>query len=73
MKGGGELAQKKMGRPKKENPMNYLVRTYVDAAMNAEILMYCEEHNIERTELVRRAVRQYIDKKEQQKREPHDQ
>lgn len=50
------MAQKKMGRPKSDNPLKYEVKTSVDAATNAEVLAYCERHNIERAEFARRAI-----------------
>lgn len=64
MKGGGELAQKKMGRPKSDNPLKYEIKTAVDAATYAEAMSYCEKHGIDRATFARKAINELL-KKEQ--------
>lgn len=49
------MAQKKMGRPKTENPLDYEVKTRVDAQMYADISNYCEQHEIGRAVFARKA------------------
>lgn len=62
MKGGDELVQKKMGRPKSDNPLKYSVRTTVDAATYADIQQYCDKHGIDRATFTRKAVLELLKK-----------
>lgn len=46
----------KAGRPKSENPKDVDVKVRFDKELNAKLLQYCQEHEITRTEAIRRGV-----------------
>ncbi len=44
------------GRPKAENPKDIDVKVRFDKDLHEKLLKYCQEHNITRTEAIRRGV-----------------
>mgnify|MGYP002677860966 CR=1 FL=1 len=52
----GEIMAPKAGRPKSENPKDVGVKVRFDKELNAKLLQYCQEHDITRTEAIRRGV-----------------
>lgn len=46
----------KTGRPKSDNPKNVDVKVRFDEPTHKQLLAYCNEHNITRTEALRRGV-----------------
>jgi len=44
------------GRPKAENPKNHDIKVRVDEETNQAIIQYAKQHNIARTEAIRRAI-----------------
>lgn len=53
----------KTGRPKSENPKNIDVKVRFDQETHEKLLAYCEEHNISRTEALRRGVQLLLEQK----------
>ena len=56
------------GRPKVENPLDHNIKVRIDDKMNQALLQYAEEHHQSRTEVIRKAIRYFL---EQQKASPH--
>lgn len=44
------------GRPKSENPKDIDVKVRFDKELHSELLKYCKDHNITRTEAIRQGV-----------------
>lgn len=44
------------GRPKSDNPLNVDVKVRLDSATSEKLEEYCKEHNITRTEAIRRGI-----------------
>ena len=49
------------GRPKAENPLNVDLKVRFDQETNRRLLVYCEKHNITRTEAIRRGIHLLLD------------
>jgi len=48
------------GRPKSENPLNHDIKVRVDEETNNRIIAYAKEHNLSRTETIRRAINLFL-------------
>lgn len=46
----------KAGRPKSENPKDIDVKVRFDKDLSNKLMQYCQNHNITRTEAIRRGV-----------------
>lgn len=44
------------GRPKSDNPKDVDIKVRVDAATNRRLIIYAEQHNVSRTEVIRRGI-----------------
>ena len=44
------------GRPKALNPKNVDLKVRFDQKTNERLLIYCEKHNVTRTEAIRRGI-----------------
>lgn len=44
------------GRPKSDNPLNVDVKVRLDRTTSKKLDDYCKEHNITRTEAIRRGI-----------------
>ncbi|MCX4355208.1 MAG: CopG family transcriptional regulator [Oscillospiraceae bacterium] len=51
------------GRPKSDNPKDINVKVRFDKTEHEELLKYCEEHNITRTEAIRQGIRLLLEQK----------
>lgn len=51
------------GRPKSDNPKDINVKVRFDKNEHEELLKYCEEHNITRTEAIRQGIRLLLEQK----------
>lgn len=51
------------GRPKVENPLTVEVKARIDIETNEKLIKYCKENNVSRTEVVRKGIKQVIEKK----------
>lgn len=49
------------GRPKAVNPLNVDLKIRFDQDTNNRLLVYCEKHNITRTEAIRRGIHLLLD------------
>lgn len=54
-------APRKIGRPKIDNPKNEIVKARIDDKLHSELLAYCKKENIEKSEVVRRGVRLFLE------------
>ena len=54
---------KKMGRPKAENPKNHDMKVRLDDVMYNALQNYCSEHGVKPTEAVRTAINLLTNKK----------
>ncbi len=52
---------KKIGRPKIENPKSEIVKARIDNELHNELLEYCKKENIEKSEVVRRGVKLFLE------------
>ena len=52
----------KMGRPVTGNPLNYDLRVRVDEETYAQLLDFCAEHNMNKAEVARAAIKEYLEK-----------
>ena len=48
--------QKKMGRPKSENPKNVSLNLRIDGECEKILQEYCKKENIHKSEAIRRAI-----------------
>ncbi len=46
----------RIGRPKSKNPKNVDVKVRFDEESNNRLLQYCKEHDITKTEAIRKSV-----------------
>ena len=53
----------KMGRPKKDNPINIRTSVRFDKIIDKRLTSYCEENNLTKGETIRNAVILFLDKK----------
>lgn len=53
----------KTGRPKAENPKDINVKVRFDEALHNDLLKYCKENNVTRTEAIRQGVQLLLDNK----------
>lgn len=51
------------GRPKIDNPKDVDVKVRFDKELHNRLLKYCEEHNITRTEAIRKGVHLLLSEK----------
>lgn len=51
------------GRPKSENPKSIEVKARIDVDTNIRLKKYCEEHNVNRTDVVRKGIELVISNK----------
>lgn len=57
------MSSKPMGRPKSENPLTVEVKARIDKKTNDELIKYCKENNITRTDVVREGIKLVMEKK----------
>lgn len=50
------------GRPKADNPKNIDIKVRIDAETNRNLLKYCEENGISRTEAIRKGIELLLEK-----------
>ena len=50
------------GRPKVDNPKDIDVKVRFDKSLHEKLLNYCAEHNITRTEAIRKAINLLLEK-----------
>ena len=50
------------GRPKTDNPLNKDLKVRFDEEGQEMLIEYCERNNLTKTELIRRAVEEYLQK-----------
>ncbi len=62
-KRGDKMLSKPIGRPKSENPLTIEVKARIDKKTNDELIKYCKENNITRTDVVREGIKLVITKK----------
>lgn len=48
------------GRPKIENPKDHDIKVRVDSETNRKIIAYAEKYGLARTEVIRRAISQFL-------------
>ena len=53
----------KMGRPKADNPKNIDVKVRFDEETHNKLMQYCKEHNLSRTDALRKGVQLLLDDK----------
>lgn len=46
----------RMGRPKSKNPLNVDIKVRVDQETNDKLVKYAKDHEITRTEVIRRGI-----------------
>lgn len=51
------------GRPKADNPKNIDLKVRIDEETNRNLLEYCEENGISRTEAIRKGIELLLEKK----------
>ena len=51
------------GRPKSDNPKDVDIKVRVDSETNQRLIMFAEEHNLTRTEVIRRGIEMVLQKK----------
>lgn len=51
------------GRPKAENPLTIEVKARIDAETNEQLIKYCNENNVTRTDVVREGIKLIVEKK----------
>lgn len=47
----------RIGRPKKENPLNVDVKVRIDKETDEKIKAYAEKHELTRTEVIRKGIK----------------
>ncbi len=57
------MSSKTMGRPKSANPLTVEVKARIDKKTNDELIKYCEENNVTRTDVVREGIKLVMSKK----------
>lgn len=62
-KRGDTMSSKSMGRPKSENPLTVEVKARIDKKTNDELIKFCKENNITRTDVVREGIKLVMEKK----------
>lgn len=60
---GEKIVSPKTGRPKAENPKDINVKVRFDEALHNDLLKYCKENNVTRTEAIRQGVQLLLDNK----------
>jgi hypothetical protein len=50
------------GRPPSDNPLNIDVKVRLDKDTNENLLKYCQDHNITRTEAIRQGIHLLLQK-----------
>ena len=53
------------GRPKTDKPLNKDVKVRFDEEGHEMLIEYCERNNLTKTELIRRAVEEYLQKRQE--------
>lgn len=52
--------EKKMGRPKSNNPLNIDIKVRINQSTNEKILKICEKKHITRAEFIRNVIEEYL-------------
>ena len=61
------------GRPKTDKPLNKDVKVRFDEEGHEMLIEYCEKYNLTKTELIRRAVEEYLKNHQENRDSPTDQ
>lgn len=57
------MPPKQMGRPKADNPLTVEVKARIDKETNDQLVKYCNDNKVTRTEVVREGIKLIIEKK----------
>ncbi|MDT4377237.1 CopG family transcriptional regulator [Blautia coccoides] len=55
------------GRPKSSNPKRYDIKVRFDEEGHEALIEFCENNNTTRTEVIRRAVEEYLERQNKKK------
>ena len=55
------------GRPKSENPRTSIIKARIDVKTEEELLRYCKEHGVNRTDVVREGIEWILRGRQDQK------
>lgn len=54
--------EKKMGRPKSNNPLNIDIKVRINQSTNEKILKICKKEQVTRAEVIRNAIDEFLKK-----------